>query len=143
MHRLDTFFFRSFLFTLVSYIERINFNLALLLQLLAALSTQHDKFRTEEHTEYNRFDAAKLSIAVVAGTLGQHHTTLLGQLFDPIEVFQALKFVCDGDMGVFNVESVSAMEQNTVHFILLVDNLHDLLSINQPFGDRYILVIIV
>ncbi len=80
-------------------------------------------------------DAAKLSIAVVAGTLGQHQTTLIGYGIDQIEVFQALKFVCDGDLG-FNVEGVSAMEQIIVHCILQVDNLHDLHNINQPFGDR-------
>jgi hypothetical protein len=78
LHRWDTFFFRSVLFTEVSCIERINSNLVLLFQLLAVLSTRHDKLRTVEHTEYQRFYTAKLLIAVAAGTLGQHHTTLMG-----------------------------------------------------------------
>ncbi len=60
----------------------------------------------------------------------------MGQQIDSIEVFQALKLVSYGELGVFNIEVVSATEQIIVHCILLVDNLHDLLSIHQPFRDR-------
>jgi hypothetical protein len=67
----------------------------------------------------------------VQRTMASHHILLI----DPIEVLHALKFVCDGDLGVCNVKSVSVMEKIILHYMLLVNNLHDLLNINQPFGD--------
>ncbi len=82
-------------------------------------------------------------IAVIEGTLGQHHTTLGRNRFDPIKVFQALQCVLDGDLGVIKGELDSSMKQCIEQGILLVDGFFELHNITQPFGDSQILVIIV